>query len=288
MIAPAATPVLVPAAVEANEAPRVRLVCVSDTHDLHQTMPHPIPPGDIFVHAGDFTCRGARHEVSNFVDWTDSLLSSGFQAVVFVMGNHELGLDRSKPSKHPVVRAAQEEMRASLADRENVFFLEESSCTVLGLTFFGSPYTCQFGDPGSWEFQEKDIDDGLGRRWQSIPPAGAFDVLLTHSPPFGVGDLCDKGKSRGSQTLQRRLESVRPRLHVFGHMHAGHGIYRDQDPAGHGTVSVNAAICDEDMAAVNAPVVVDMLPGAQYRPIQPTATSSSGAGAATQVPVDLL
>lgn len=47
---------------------KVRFVCVSDTHNLTDKMP-PLPPGDVLLHAGDFTRRGFWDEVVHFNNW---------------------------------------------------------------------------------------------------------------------------------------------------------------------------------------------------------------------------
>jgi hypothetical protein len=102
----------------------VRLVCVSDTHDFHQSMPAALPAADILVHAGDFTCRGASSEVASFVEWVRALMVAGtVRHVVCVAGNHELGLEPGR-AKHPVVVRAHEAMRQSLRDVPNLHFLE--------------------------------------------------------------------------------------------------------------------------------------------------------------------
>eukprot|EP00808_Paulinella_micropora_P026684 g29923.t1 len=44
----------------------VRLVVVSDTHNMHEDIP--IPAGDIFIHCGDFTSSGQTAEVLHFVE----------------------------------------------------------------------------------------------------------------------------------------------------------------------------------------------------------------------------
>lgn len=44
----------------------LRFVCISDTHTFTSRMRHPIPPGDVLVHAGDFTRRGLISEIDEF------------------------------------------------------------------------------------------------------------------------------------------------------------------------------------------------------------------------------
>lgn len=43
----------------------MRVVCISDTHSLHERLrvSVPIPDGDVLVHAGDFSDTGGRDEV---------------------------------------------------------------------------------------------------------------------------------------------------------------------------------------------------------------------------------
>lgn len=45
----------------------MRVVCISDTHGLHDALQTEcaIPNGDVFIHAGDFTDTGDRDEVSS-------------------------------------------------------------------------------------------------------------------------------------------------------------------------------------------------------------------------------
>lgn len=51
---------------EPVHADRIRFVCVSDTHNNMGEILDRIPPGDAFIHAGDFTFRGQRKEVEKF------------------------------------------------------------------------------------------------------------------------------------------------------------------------------------------------------------------------------
>ena len=45
----------------------VRFVCVSDTHNRTDRLR--VPPGDVFLHAGDFTMTGQMREVEHFNTW---------------------------------------------------------------------------------------------------------------------------------------------------------------------------------------------------------------------------
>ena len=41
---------------------QVRFVCMSDTHSSADSFSDILPPGDVFLHAGDFTYRGGLPE----------------------------------------------------------------------------------------------------------------------------------------------------------------------------------------------------------------------------------
>ena len=46
---------------------------MSDTHSLTSHMKNPVPDGDVFVHAGDFTRAGALSEVREFNAWLEKV-----------------------------------------------------------------------------------------------------------------------------------------------------------------------------------------------------------------------
>jgi predicted phosphohydrolase len=63
----------------------VRLVLISDTHDLHREFE--ILDGDILIHAGDFTMFSkSRHVISDFNAWLGEL---PHRHKIVVPGNHE-------------------------------------------------------------------------------------------------------------------------------------------------------------------------------------------------------
>jgi Icc-related predicted phosphoesterase len=79
------------------------------------------------------------------------------------------------------------------------------------------------------------------------------DILVTHGPPFETLDATPGGLRVGCEALAERLRALRVRLHVFGHIHHSHGVVERE-----ARISVNACICDERYAAVNAPAVIDV------------------------------
>ena len=85
-----------------------------------------------------------------------------------------------------------------------------------------------------------------------IPPE--TDVLITHGPPYGILDeVLRDPRPVGCRNLLHRIEEIKPRVHVFGHIHEGYGQVRQND-----TLFINASVLDVRYQPVNAPVVVEI------------------------------
>ncbi|MDP2317611.1 MAG: metallophosphatase domain-containing protein [Pseudomonadota bacterium] len=205
----------------------VRVVCISDTHTLHDQLS--IPEGDVLVHAGDLTRRGSREDVRAFDAWLGSL---PHPHKVVIAGNHDFCFERVPDARSWITQAT---------------YLQDEGCVVAGLRVWGSPWQPRFFD---WAFN---LDRGapLREKWDRIP--SDTEVLLTHGPPNGVLDRTWDGSRVGCEELRAAVARVRPRLHVFGHIHEAYGR-EEQD----GTVFVNACSCDLEYEPVQAPIVVDL------------------------------
>lgn len=73
-----------------------------------------------------------------------------------------------------------------------------------------------------------------------------YSNSLTHGPPFGILDRVTSGEPVGCEALTSRLFQLRPRLHLFGHIHEDHGALVHKWPSngqsrGTETVFVNGA-----------------------------------------------
>ena len=68
-------------------------------------------------------------------------------------------------------------------------------------------------------------------------------------------DILDRDGSilYGSRELLEKVRAIRPRLHLFGHIHRAHGTTNDGM-----TVFSNAAIMDEGYDSLNAPNVLSL------------------------------
>jgi Icc-related predicted phosphoesterase len=188
----------------------VRLVLFSDTHGWHRDVE--IPPGDILIHAGDITRRG---ELSILRDFDAFLGELPHRHKLVIAGNHDRCFEHS-----PVIAEQQLTHATYLFDR---------AIELEGLVFYGSPWQPEFM---SWAFNLP-RGEPLQEKWALIP--ADVDVLITHGPPRGIGDRCVHGDEVGCDDLLDRVQEIRPRVHVFGHIHEAAGQW-ERD----GTVFVNA------------------------------------------------
>ena len=98
---------------------------------------------------------------------------------------------------------------------------------------------------------------------QSAPqllPVLDTDVLITHGPPFGVLDKTNiLGPHLGCEELAKAVSRIKPRLHVFGHIHGGYG----REAVKGGTAFVNAAVLNERYVLAHAPIVIELSTEAQ-------------------------
>lgn len=208
---------------------------MSDTHLFHEDRGIPkieIPMGDILVHAGDATFEGSQEEIMRFSSWFGSL---PHPHKVFIAGNHDWNFQRTP-------------QRARRLLPNGVVYLEDSGCDVMGLKFYGSPWQPEFLE---WAFN---LPRGhrLREKWNLIP--SGIDVLVTHGPPYGVLDQTPHGEHVGCVDMKDVLTRVKPRLHVFGHIHHMGGRQQQVGP----TLFVNAAMLDESYGLAHRPIIVDL------------------------------
>jgi len=123
---------------------------MSDTHSKTHMLNHEVPPGDIFIHAGDFTSCGEKEEVIQFNKWLGQLPHS---YKIVIAGNHELTFDPKFSG--PTVEEGQniasfgygcDQFSQAIQQKDNkkyltnCIYLEDSMTECFGLKIYGSPW----------------------------------------------------------------------------------------------------------------------------------------------------
>jgi len=190
------------------------IVCVSDTHGRHRELT--VPPGDVFLFAGDLSNHGQPDDVSDFDDWLGTL---PHPHKIIICGNHDFLFERDP---------ADAQRRIT-----NAIYLQDSGVEIAGLKVWGSPWQPRFFD---WAFN---LDRGpdIAAKWALIP--NDTDILITHGPPACILDMTRRGDPAGCVDLLSRVEELKPKLHLFGHIHEAAGIVETPH-----TLFVNASIGD--------------------------------------------
>jgi Icc-related predicted phosphoesterase len=179
----------------------MRIAAISDTHNKHRKIN--IPECDVFLHAGDISDfnRSKNHYI-DFNDWVGSIQA---RHKVIIAGNHD-----ELFQKHP------EEAKSIMT---NCTYLEDDWVVIDGFKIYGSPWQKWFYN---WAFNLQ-TNEELRKMWDKIPDD--TDILITHSPPYQICDWNFNGKSLGCKELFNKVFKVKPKLHIFGHIHGAYGKY---------------------------------------------------------------
>jgi hypothetical protein len=216
-------------------------------------MKYPLPKGDVLIHAGDISGVGEMYEVTNFVHWFQNI--EGFETKIFIAGNHDLSFERINQPHH---RGDYDWLSNLLSPlnliQSNVYYLEDNHLTIDStefsrpIKFYGSPWQPEFFN---WAFNLPRGGDEMYQKWNMIPED--TDVLITHGPAENVRDFIPNGQIVGCGMLRHRIETIRPTLHVCGHIHHAYGASLVND-----IMYVNASICTERYIPSNKPIVIDL------------------------------
>lgn len=203
--------------------------CISDLHGFYPEM----PGGDLLIVAGDLTRTDRIEEYFKFFCW---IAKTKYKKRIVIAGNHD-GFAENNP-----------EYMKLFSDFE---YLCNSGTELEGLKIWGSPYTPTFYD---WHFMA-DRGETIKKHWDLIPDD--TDILVTHGPPYGILDKTIDGENVGCEELSKSRRRIRPRLHVFGHIHESYGMQRPNldfiDCPGY-PIFVNASHVNERYQPVNAPI----------------------------------
>lgn len=205
-----------------------RITCISDTHGYHNKLQ--LTGGDILIHAGDQTLRGTLKEAIAFLNWLEE---QPYKHKVIVPGNHDWIYEEEPKLMYDEAKA------------RGISLLIDDVVVIDGQWIWGSPITPTFYD---WAFM-RDRGEPIKKYWDLIP--AETNILVTHGPPWGIGDYVPRGEHAGCLDLLGRTHSLdNLKLHVFGHIHEGRGIYENvlNDNRAH---AINACVLDGQYKLVN-------------------------------------
>ena len=218
-----------------------RIVFISDTHQLD--VPN-LPEADLLVHSGDWCGPGPVHSLKS--NGREQLAHFGgqvkrwkerFPSVIVIAGNHDF------------IAEAEPELTRKTIVENGAIYLNDSGAEWNGLSFWGSPIQPWFHD---WAFNRMRGEE-IRRHWDLIPQH--TDVLITHGPPHGILDQVYTGEKPhvGCEELLQAVYRVKPKIHVFGHIHESYGETERE-----GVRFINASSLNEHYEIQNPPIVVEL------------------------------
>lgn len=184
----------------------MKLVLCSDTHNRFNELS--IPDGDVFIHAGDYSNKGNIIEAAKFAHEVEQL---PHKVKIILPGNHD------RVFQHNPVLARD------TFSKSGAIILVDQEFRYEGINFYGSPWTPEYG--WNWAFMRSRGRE-MAEKWRKIPHN--VDVLITHGPPHGILDLVLRPFSEsnpsgvlnvGCEELRKAVDRIRPKLHIFGHVH---------------------------------------------------------------------
>jgi Icc-related predicted phosphoesterase len=207
----------------------MKFVAISDTHGLHRHVK--LPKGDVLLHAGDITHRGKEDEVLDFLTWFSKL---NYQYKIFIGGNHDFFLEKNRRTFPKMVP-------------DGITYLSDSGIEIYGIKIWGSPVIPWFYN---WAFNVP-RGQSIRKHWEKIPID--TDILITHGPPHGILDQVVTGRHIGCKDLIDIVSKIKPKFHLFGHIHESYGVAKKSS-----TQFINASLMNETYQLVNKPFVFEL------------------------------
>lgn len=201
----------------------MHILHLSDTHSFHRQLGS-LPAADIIIHSGDISFAGTGDEIVDFINW---FIELDYQYKIFIAGNHDFALEGKSPNI----------LQTYLPN--NCYYLYNSGVKINDILFWGIPF---------FLFPEEDFlyNNEINR----IP--NDTDILITHQPPHGILDHSGN-KSFGSMHLHQKVTEIKPRYHLFGHIHDAYGTEKHAE-----TTFSNAAMVDAQYQLVNNPILFEI------------------------------
>jgi Icc-related predicted phosphoesterase len=200
----------------------VKLLLISDEEDKYlweYYRPGNLDGVDLILSAGDLKAS-----------YLSFLVTMANRPLLYVHGNHDWSYDRQPP--------------------EGCDCIDDRLVVVNGLRILGLGGSMRYG-PGENMYSESEMQKRVKKLNRQILKEGGFDIMVTHAPAAGYGDLTDL-PHRGFECFNSLLEIWKPAYLVHGHVHKSYGTgYQKELVHRSGTKIVNA--CGHQVIEIDVP-----------------------------------
>lgn len=138
--------------------------------------------------------------------------------VLYVTGNHD-HYDRKPP--------------------EGCICIDDQIYEYKGVRILGLGGCMQYIPGAPNQYTEKEMQKRVKKLRFQLRKKKGFDILLTHAPAFGIGDLPDLPHT-GFQVFLDLMEKYRPKYFFHGHVHLNYGSNISREQTYMDTTVINA------------------------------------------------
>ncbi len=171
----------------------MKLLLISDEEDRYlwdHYQPGCLSGIDMILSAGDLKSV-----------YLSFLVTMANKPLLYVHGNHDNLYDKYPP--------------------EGCECIDDRLVTVNGLRILGLGGSQRYKE-GPYQYTERQMAWRIRKLERKIRKAGGVDIVLTHAPLRGYGDM-DNLVHRGFEAFQPLLDKWKPRYLVHGHVHLSYG-----------------------------------------------------------------
>ena len=171
----------------------MKLLLISDEEDRYlwdHYQPGCLSGIDMILSAGDLKSV-----------YLSFLVTMANKPLLYVHGNHDNLYDKYPP--------------------EGCECIDDRLVTVNGLRILGLGGSQRYKE-GPYQYTERQMAWRIRKLERKIKKAGGVDIVLTHAPLRGYGDM-DNLVHRGFEAFQPLLDKWKPRYLVHGHVHLSYG-----------------------------------------------------------------
>ena len=188
----------------------MKLLLIADEEDAYlwdHYRPGRLSDVDLILSAGDLKS-----------DYLSFLVTMANKPLLYVHGNHDTAYDKFPP--------------------EGCECVDDRLVTVGGLRILGLGGSQRYKE-GPYQYSERQMAFRIRRLERKIRKAGGVDIVLTHAPLRGYGDM-ENLVHRGFDAFRPLLDKWKPRYLVHGHVHLCYGAKQPRVQQYGETMLINA------------------------------------------------
>lgn len=186
----------------------MKILCISDQEDLGLWdffRKDKLNGIDLIISCGDLEPA-----------YLEFLATMSNRLVLYVRGNHD-----TKYDDHPPL---------------GCICIDDRLYNYNGLRIVGLGGSMRYGNKKDM-YSEEEMLKRCRKLKGTLSFTNGFDLLVTHSPSYGIGDREDL-PHRGFQSFLKLIDTYHPKYHIFGHVHQSYGDFKRKYQY-HGTEAIN-------------------------------------------------